>query len=196
MYGFGRAATLGRSAPPPPSLTPVQGFPLLRIPRIDGSAVEVVRGLLARAASEGAAKLMVDLRGIAGGEPEAAYALAGLLVKGELGTLREKDAVGKTYSGSGEPGYSGELVLLVDGYSAGAAEILAAVLQQKAGAKLVGIPTFGWAGERSRIVWLEHDPLPEGGVPLVASRAAPPDHGPPRASLPLTIARHGRALHA
>ncbi len=65
------------------------------------------------------------------------------------------------------------MILLVDGYSSGAAEILAAVLQQKKGAKLVGVPTFGWAGERSRIEL-------EGGARLYLTTAffAGPDGKP------------------
>ena len=100
---------LAPSEPPPPSLEPVQGHPLLRIPRIDSAAVEVARGLLAKAAAEGAVKLMVDLRGISGGDPEAAFALAGLFAEGELGTLREKEKVGKSFTGFGAAGYRGQL---------------------------------------------------------------------------------------
>lgn len=142
---------LADSTPPAPTLTPVQGYPMLRIPRIDAAAVEATRFLFARAKAEGAAKLLIDLRGISGGDPDAAFALAGLLVTGDLGSLREKEKVGKSYTGSGAAGYQGDLVVLVDGYTAGAAEIFAAVLQQRAGAKLAGVPTFGWAGERSRV---------------------------------------------
>ena len=164
---------LAQSVPPAPTLLPVQGHPLLRIPRIDATAVEAARALLSRAAADGTTKLMLDLRGISGGDPEAAYALAGLLAEGELGTLRAKEKVGKTFSGAGAAGFGGEVVLLVDGYSAGAAEILAAVLQQKRGAKLVGVPTFGWAGERSRIEL-------EGGARLYLTTAffAGPDGKP------------------
>jgi len=142
---------LAQSEPPAPSLAPVQGHPLLRIPRIDSAAVEAVRALLSRAAAEGAAKLMIDLRGISGGDPVAAFALAGLLAEGDLGTLQEKEKVEKRFTGAGGVAYRGQLVLLVDGFTTGAAEIFAAVLQQKNGAKLVGVPTFGWAGARSRI---------------------------------------------
>ena len=117
---------------------------MLRIPRIDSAAAEATRFLLAQAKAEGAAKLLVDLRGISGGEPEAAYAIAGLFASGELGTLREKEKVGKSFTGTAAAGFPVDLVVLVDGYTAGAAEILAAVLQQKAAAKLVGVPTFGW----------------------------------------------------
>ncbi len=142
---------LAPSEPPAPTLSAAQGLPLLRIPRIDVAAVETVRALLARATAEGSTKLIVDLRGLLGGDPDAAYALAGLLAEGELGTLREKEKVARSFSASGTVGFRGQLVVLVDGSTTGAAEILAAVLQQKSGAKLVGVPTFGWAGERSRI---------------------------------------------
>ena len=164
---------LAESVPPAPSLAPVQGHPLLRIPRIDGAAVDAVRALLQRASAEGTTKLMLDLRGISGGEPEAAYALAGLLAEGELGTLRVKEKVGRSFTGTAAAGWAGEVILLVDGYSSGAAEILAAVLQQKKGAKLVGVPTFGWAGERSRIEL-------EGGARLYLTTAffAGPDGKP------------------
>ena len=164
---------LTSSAPPAPTLAPVEGYPMLRIPRLDSAAVEATRFLLARAVAEGAQKLIVDLRGISGGEPEAGYALAGLFAEGELGTLREKEKVGRSFAGTGAGGYHGELVVLVDGYSAGAAEILAAVLQQKVAAKLVGTPTFGWAGERSRIEL-------EGGARLFLTTAffAGPDGKP------------------
>ena len=164
---------LTESTPPAPTLTPVQGFPMLRIPRLDSAAVETVRFLLARAKADGSAKLLVDLRGISGGDPEAAYAVAGLFAEGELGSLREKEKVGKSFTGSAAAGYHPELVVLVDGFSAGAAEIFAAVLQQKASAKLVGVPTFGWAGERSRIEL-------EGGARLYLTTAffAGPDGKP------------------
>ncbi len=164
---------LAESAPPAPTVAAVQGFPMLRIPRIDHAAVETARFLLAQAKAEGAAKLLLDLRGIAGGEPEAAYSLAGLVATGELGTLREREKVGKSFTGSGAAAFEGQLVVLIDGYTAGAAEILATVLQQKAGAKLVGVPTFGWAGERSRIEL-------EGGARLYLTTAffAGPDGKP------------------
>ncbi|MEO8277127.1 MAG: S41 family peptidase [Thermoanaerobaculia bacterium] len=141
---------LSSSPAPPPSLTPVQGFPLLRVPRLDAESVEATRALLVKATADGSPKLLIDLRGQTG-DPAAGYALAGLFVQGDLGTLKEKDKVEKTFTSPGPVAYHGQIALLVDSSSAGAAEVLSAVLQQKAGAKLIGVPTFGWAGERSRI---------------------------------------------
>ena len=155
---------LTESTPPAPTLAPEQGFPMLRMVRLDGEAVETVRHLLEQATAASSAKLLVDLRGVAGGDPAAAFAIGGLFAQGELGSLREKESVLRSFSSATAPVYRGEIVVLVDGYTAGAAEILAAVLQQKAAAKLAGVPTFGWAGERSKV------PL-DGGARLVLTTA-------------------------
>jgi carboxyl-terminal processing protease len=129
------------------------GFPLLTLPRLDAASTTTARGLLEGLEAHGKKKLIVDLRGLAGGEPEAAYAVAGLFAKGDLGALREKgkEQPVKSFASQGEPAWTGETVVLVDLYTAGPAEILAAVLQKSACAKLVGTPSFGWAGERSRL---------------------------------------------
>lgn len=139
---------------PTPKVEETGGFPMLSLPRIDLAAVAPARTLLATLATPAAArpaKLIVDLRGVSGGEPEAAYALAGLFAQGALGDLKEKDKLLKSFRNDAAPVYQGEIAVLVDGYTAGAAEIVAAALRQSAGAKLVGLPSFGWAGERSRL---------------------------------------------
>lgn len=126
----------------------VDGSPLLRIPTFDGVELvaELVRGL------EGD-RLLVDLRGVAWGDTEAAYAVAKLFVQGELGVLLGRDGPVKTFS-STEEVWEGRLVVLIDRGSQGPAEILATILQQGAGASLVGQPSFGFAGQ-TRIVDLE-----------------------------------------
>lgn len=139
---------------PAPRMEPTGGFPMLSLPRLEVAAVEPSRAMLAAlppATAEQPAKLIVDLRGVSGGEPEAAYALAGLFAQGALGDLKEKEKAIRSFHNDAEPVYRGEIAVLVDGYTAGAAEILAAALRQSAGAKLVGLPSFGWAGERSRL---------------------------------------------
>jgi len=143
--------TLGESPAPAPRLERPEGLPMLRVPRFEAAAVEPVRGLLAGLRSEGATQLLVDLRGVAGGDPESAYQIAALFAQGELGALKEKEKVARSFRGDLPAVFQGTLAVLVDGSTCGAAEILAAALQQKAGAKLVGVPTFGWAGERSKL---------------------------------------------
>jgi carboxyl-terminal processing protease len=138
---------------PPPRLERAGGFPMLAIARIDATAVGPARELIAGLAAGTERKLLVDLRGLAGGDADAAYALAGLFAKGDLGALRGKKeaAAIRTFRSEAAPVLVGEIAVLVDGYTAGAAEILAATLRQSAGARLVGVPSFGWAGERTRM---------------------------------------------
>ncbi|HUF79317.1 MAG TPA: S41 family peptidase, partial [Thermoanaerobaculia bacterium] len=55
-----------------------------------------------------------------------------------------------SFSGDG-PSWSGRLVVLTDRATLGPAEVLAAVLRQKAGAELVGQRTFGNAGRQAMV---------------------------------------------
>ena len=135
------------------SVQDASGFPLLAVARLDAAATAPARGLISGLESTGKKKMIVDLRGVAGGEPDAAAALASLFAKGDLGVLREKgkNTPVKSLTSDAAPAYTGEVVVLVDAYTAGAAELLAAMLQKSAHAKLIGTPSFGWAGERSRL---------------------------------------------
>jgi len=141
------------AAPPTASVQEASGFPLLAVARLDAAATAPARGLVQGLESTGKKKLIVDLRGLAGGDPEAAAAVAALFARGDLGALREKgkEKPLRNLASEAAPAYTGELVVLVDPYTAGAAELLAAMLQKSANAKLVGTPSFGWAGERSRL---------------------------------------------
>lgn len=141
------------AAPPAPKVDDSRAFPVLAIARIDAAAVESTRALLSGLAARDAGRLIVDLRGVAGGSADAAYELAGLFARGELGALRDgrKPEALRSFRSDAAPVWSGVAVVMVDGYTAGAAEILAAALRQSAGAKLVGLPSFGWAGERTRL---------------------------------------------
>ena len=91
---------------------------------------------------------MIDLRGVAGGDPAAAYAVAELFAQGDLGRLERKGDRLESFAGAAEPVWQGHLVVLISRGTLGAAEVLATVLRQKAGAELVGERTFGWAGRQ------------------------------------------------
>jgi carboxyl-terminal processing protease len=121
---------------------------VLRLVRFGAKTADAVRAALGKVAEEGHGRLLVDLRGVAGGDPAAAYAVAGLFTGGELGTLRRKGEVLETFRGEAEPVWGGPIVVLVSRGTLGPAEIVATVLRQKAGADLVGERTFGWAGRQ------------------------------------------------
>jgi carboxyl-terminal processing protease len=134
--------------PPPVATEEVEGATLLRIPSFSASTPADVRQALQKAGPQAAGKLLVDLRGVAAGEPAVAYQVAELFSAGELGVLSSRGKALQTFTGQGTPVYQGKLVLLVDRGTLGAAEVFASVLRQKAGAQLVGERTFGHAGRQ------------------------------------------------
>ncbi|GMU65658.1 MAG: hypothetical protein AMXMBFR36_19320 [Acidobacteriota bacterium] len=136
---------------PAPRIERVREQPVLHPGRFAEGAAAAIRPLLAELAAAGADRLMVDLRGAAGGSAPAAYEVAGLFATGSLGKLSGRDGVVRDFGAAGEPVWRGRLVVLVDGYTQGPAEVLAAALKQLAGAQLVGVPSFGWAGERELV---------------------------------------------
>jgi carboxyl-terminal processing protease len=93
--------------------------------------------------------LLIDLRSVAGGDVEAAYALGALFASGELGGLETRGEERREFRSDAEPLWDGRTVVLVDGGTLGPAEVLAAILRDGAGGELVGVRTFGWAGERT-----------------------------------------------
>ena len=96
-------------------------------------------------------KLLIDLRGIAGGAEEAAYRIAGLFAQGDLGALKSREQVVENFAADATPSWQGRLAVLLDRASQGPAEVLATVLRQRAGATLVGMPSFGLAGRQSLV---------------------------------------------
>lgn len=131
-----------------PALSTSEGTPVLRIPAFDETTATAVASLLRGAAGATKNGLLVDLRGVSTGDPEAAYATAKLFAQGPLGGLFERQTELRDWQSAGAPIWQGRLVVLVDRGTLGAAEILATVLRQSARADLVGERTFGYAGRQ------------------------------------------------
>jgi carboxyl-terminal processing protease len=134
--------------PPPVSTEEVQGATLLRIPSFAAGTPGEVRKALSQVGPHAAGKLLVDLRGVASGEPGVAYEVAQLFTNGDLGILSGRGGAIQSFAGKEAPLYQGRLVLLVDRGTLGASEVFAAVLRQKVKAELVGEKTFGHAGRQ------------------------------------------------
>lgn len=149
--------TLGTYQAPTAHLEKVDGAPVLRVGTLRPANLQSVRAGLEQAAAERVGGLVLDLRGVAGGDPETAYRMAGLFTQGELGILNRRGLPLKTFSSDAEPLWRGRLVVLVSRGTLGAAEVLARVLQEKAEAKLVGERTFGYTGRQ------DIAELPSGG---------------------------------
>jgi carboxyl-terminal processing protease len=139
------------SAQPDTSVSRVRDIPVLRIARFAPTTTAAVQAELESLARTHADKLAVDLRGTAGGDAEVAYQVADLMVSGDMGTLEARDQVRHKFAATGEPVWKGRVVVLTDRGTLGAAEILARVLDEAAGATLVGEPTFGHAGHQGQV---------------------------------------------
>jgi carboxyl-terminal processing protease len=158
------AFELKEFAAPPVALEAVKGVSVLHIPDFDEGTAAAVKKALASAAgsaaepgtgapnaagapnASGKGRLLIDLRGVCSGAPEAAYATADLFAAGDLGVLKRRAEELQAFNGAAPPVWQGKIVLLVDRGTLGAAEVFATVLRQKVKAELVGERTFGHAG--------------------------------------------------
>jgi carboxyl-terminal processing protease len=87
---------------------------------------------------------VLDLRSDPGGLLDASLQIASMWLKqGEIVSLVNRDQVKERYNATGHPLTNKPLVVLVDGGSASASEILAGALQDDNRARLVGTRTFG-----------------------------------------------------
>ncbi len=153
--------TLGTYETRSPFLETVDEQKVLRLSRFEPQDLGVLRGLLGELVAEDVGELLIDLRGLAGGDPDVAYAAAGLFVDGSLGELRAREEASIHYRGQEPPIWQGETVILIDNGTQGAGEIFATVLRQLGGSQLVGRSSFGLAG-RQRLI-----PLSDGSQVLL-----------------------------
>lgn len=117
-----------------------------------------VKNELEKLEKNGLTSLILDLRNNGGGYVDAAQEIAGMFVeKGVLAHMRDRDGVDHPLdiSGSVKP-YS--VVVLVNGNSASASELLSGALQDYGVAKLVGTKTYGKGVVQSLI------PVQSGGM--------------------------------
>lgn len=94
--------------------------------------------------SQGKTRLILDLRGNTGGYVDEAIKVAKLIVpNGVIITARDKKGEITTYSSDLKVKPYEKCVVLVDGMTASAAEIIASAMQDSGAAKIVGEKTFG-----------------------------------------------------
>jgi carboxyl-terminal processing protease len=134
--------------PPPVSTEEVEKLQMLRIPSFAPGTPGEVRKALEKVGPSSGGRLLIDLRGVAAGEPAVAYETAQLFANGDLGVLAGRDRTLQSYTGKDAPLYQGKMVILVDRGTLGASEVFATVLRQRVKAELVGERTFGHAGRQ------------------------------------------------
>ncbi len=149
--------TLGEYTPPGVALEAQRGVAVLRLAGFHQDTLTHVETSLETIAAGTAAlpdlgetdKLLIDLRGVAGGDEDVAYRVAGLFAGGELGALKARDEEIEVFRGGESPRWQGRVVVLIDRATQGPAEVLASVLQQTVEATLVGEGSFGHSGRQS-----------------------------------------------
>ena len=139
--------TLATFEPPLVNVTEHDGVAVVEIAVLgegtDGALRSALETLTAAGAPQG---LLIDLRETVSANVEAAYQVARYFAAGDLGTLSSRHGVIRTFLADGEPIWRGDLVVLLGRGTIGAAEVLTSVLQQAAGATVVGQPSYGYAG--------------------------------------------------
>jgi carboxyl-terminal processing protease len=135
-----------------------KGVPVVRITHFASDTAQRIEHLLESSEITAAEELILDLRGVAGGSPEAAYETAGLFTRGELGGLRSRSSEVAAFSSDEPPKWEGSAVLLTNGGTQGASEVFVAALKELPNIQVVGSPTFGHAGRQAS------RPTPGGAV--------------------------------
>ncbi len=177
---------LAKYSPPGVELSANRGVGVLRLAAFhEGTPADVETSLrtletgvpeLAQLSDRG--RLVLDLRGVAGGVEAVAYRVADLFAAGELGTLSGRAGELELFNGDAPPVWQGRLVVLIDRGTQGPAEILATVLKQSADATLVGERSFGHSGRLAMV-----DLTSGGQVQITDAFYTGPDKEPINSSL-------------
>jgi carboxyl-terminal processing protease len=132
------------------------GVGVLTISRFDTETGDLARAAAQNFIKQGVKSVILDLRGNPGGYVNAAGDVAGLWIDGKaVVTERTGSTIKATINAGGDAILTGKpTVVLVNGASASASEIVAGALQDYGLAKLVGEKTFG-KGSVQELVPLE-----------------------------------------
>ena len=124
---------------------------LLRINSLaEGEAAEA-RSRLQELVKQGAQKVVLDLRGTAGGSLDVAVAVANLFIKdGTIAQTTGREAkILKTFAADPKATiFSGPIIALIDTGTAGAAEVVASALLERNRSQIVGEKSFGAGAEQ------------------------------------------------
>jgi len=130
----------------------------IKIPYFEKGTSEQLRSALENARKNGNRKLIIDLRGNAGGEVEEAITSADeLLTSGLITSIEGRHIDAKRWQADRATDYDGDLEVLADNSTASGAEIFAAAIHGNARGKIIGITTYG------KSIVQKFIPLPSGG---------------------------------
>ena len=120
------------------------GMAYIQVTEFDDVTVDQFADALATARGSGMKGLILDLRGNPGGSLDAVVEMAGMLLpEGLIVYTEDKQGKRTEYTCDGKRQLEVPLVVLVDGNSASASEIMAGAIKDYGIGKLVGTTTFG-----------------------------------------------------
>lgn len=150
---------------------------------VEGEAADV-RTRLQELQKQGAQKIVLDLRGVAGGSLTEAVSVANLFIKdGVLAqTIGREGKALKSFSADAKNAiFNGPVVALIDIGTAGAAEVVASALLERKRGEVVGEKSFGAGAEQQLFTLRDGDGLLLTTIKW-ASASGSPFLGPDRAT--------------
>jgi carboxyl-terminal processing protease len=130
----------------------------IKIPYFEKGTAQQLKSALEKVRKSGSRKLIIDLRGNAGGDVEEAINSAdGLLTSGLITSIEGRRVDAKRWQADRATDYDGDLEVLTDNSTASGAEIFAAAIHGNQRGKVVGITTYGKSVVQKFIT------LPSGG---------------------------------
>ncbi len=124
---------------------------VLRINSLAAGEAGDARARLQDLIKQGAQKMVVDLRGTAGGSLDEAVAVANLFIKDGMiaQTSGREGKTLKTFAADSKAAiFAGPVVALIDSGTAGAAEVVASALLERSRGQVVGEKSFGAGAEQ------------------------------------------------
>jgi carboxyl-terminal processing protease len=120
------------------------GVSYVKIPYFEKGTSTQLASALENIRKAGSRKLIIDLRGNAGGDVEEAITSADeLLTSGLITSLEGRKVDPKKWQADRNTAYDGDLEVLTDGSTASGAEIFAAAIHGNQRGKVVGVTTYG-----------------------------------------------------
>jgi len=186
--------------------TMVGGVARVRVSTFDSSVPGALSTAFDKLAKSNVTGAVIDLRGVADGNPEDGVKAARLFVKSGTLSVRAGRAgtPAKVQAGAGDGAITMPIVLLVSAGTSNAAEVFAAALSGNKRADLVGEPTAGIAGVQKLVrlpqgygLWMTYErymavdgttPIHEHGLVPAVTFAIPVtgfDEIPPTTDVPL-----------
>lgn len=135
---------------------------ILRINSLDSGEAADAKGRLQDLMKQGALKVVIDLRSVAGGEIQEAVTVANLFIReGAIAkTIGREQKVLKSFDADPKTAiFNGPVVVLIDSGTAGAAEVIASAFAENKRGDVVGERSFGAGAEQELFTLRDGDGL-------------------------------------